>query len=145
MRRRRYQSGSLKKRCGKWVGQWWEENQRRNRVLGPVSTMTKSDAKAALNQILAAFRTSQADVDGNMSLSQFIGRAYYPFYTRRWKTMTPMSARSRRPISVPVSIESRSCRASSAERREVFPRLMEYFGPRTELAGFAGRIPPVTR
>ncbi len=72
MRRRRYQSGSLKKRCGKWVGQWWEETQRRNRVLGPISTMTKSDAKAALNQILAALRASQADVDGNMSLSQFV-------------------------------------------------------------------------
>ena len=88
MRRRRYQSGSLKKRCGKWVGQWWEETQRRNRVLGPISTMTKSDAKAALNQILAALRVSQANVDGNMSLSQFIERAYYPFYTRKWKRST---------------------------------------------------------
>ena len=82
MRRRRYQSGSLKKRCGKWVGQWWEEKQRRSRVLGPIATMTKSDAKAALNQILAEYRKSQVDVDGNMSLSQFIERSYYPFYTR---------------------------------------------------------------
>jgi integrase len=88
MRRRGYQSGGLKKRCGKWVGQWWEEDQRRNRVLGPISSMTKSDAKAALNQILAALRVGQADVDSNMSLSQFIARAYYPFYTRKWKRST---------------------------------------------------------
>src|SRR5258708_904407 len=88
MRRRRYQSGSLKKRCGKWVGQWWEGDQRRNRVLGPIATMTKSDAKAALNQVLAELRASQADVDSNVSLSQFIDRAYYPFYTRKWKRST---------------------------------------------------------
>ncbi len=88
MRRRRYQSGSLKKRCGKWIGQWWEDDKRRNRVLGPIATMNKSDAKLALNQILAELRVSQADVDGNMSLSQFIERAYYPFYTRKWKRST---------------------------------------------------------
>ena len=34
MRRQRYQSGSLKKRCGKWIGQWWEAGHRRNRALG---------------------------------------------------------------------------------------------------------------
>src|SRR5260370_72094 len=47
--------------------------------------------------------------------------------------MTPMSARSRSPINVVVSIESSSFRASSADSTGVLPRLTTYFGPRTEL------------
>jgi hypothetical protein len=43
----------LKKRCGKWVGQWWESGHRRNRALGPVSSLTKSDARKKLNGILS--------------------------------------------------------------------------------------------
>jgi len=88
MRRRRYQSGSLKKKCGKWVGQWWEKNQRRNRVLGSINTMTKSQAGAALNQMLAQYQASHADVNGNMSLSQFIEGTYYPVFKRKWKRST---------------------------------------------------------
>src|SRR5882757_3983723 len=88
MRRRRYQSGSLKKRCGKWVGQWWEGDGRRNRVLGPISSMTKSDAKTALDKILADLKVSQGEVDSNMSVSQFVEQAYFPFYTRKWKRST---------------------------------------------------------
>src|SRR5260370_20398556 len=47
----------------------------------------------------------------------------------------PMSARSRSPINVVMSIESSSLRASSAESTGVLPRLTTYLGPRTELAG----------
>src|SRR5215469_11060356 len=86
--RRRYQSGSLRKRCGKWVGQWWEQGRRRNRVLGPFSSMTKSDAKAKLNDILVGLKASQGELDSNMSLQQFIEQAYFPFYTRKWKRST---------------------------------------------------------
>ncbi len=88
MRRRRYQSGSLKKRCGKWVGQWWEGQRRRNKVLGPISTTTKSEARAALDQILASLRASHGKVASNMSLAQFIEGVYFPFYKRKWKHST---------------------------------------------------------
>ena len=37
----------------------------------------------------------------------------------------------------------RNCRASSADNVGVFPRLTTCFGPRTEVAGFTGTIPPV--
>jgi integrase len=88
MRRQRYQSGSLKKRCGKWVGQWWEEGRRRNRVLGPFSSMTKSDAKIALHKILGELKTSRGNFDKNVSLGQFIDTVYYPFFKRKWKHST---------------------------------------------------------
>ena len=88
MRRRRYQSGGLKKRCGKWVGQWWEGPRRRNRVLGLISTMTKSEATTALEQILADLKVSQAEVPKDVSLGKFIEGVYYPFYERKWKHST---------------------------------------------------------
>ena len=88
MRRQRYQSGSLKKRCGKWVGQWWEAGHRRNRALGPISSMTKSDARKKLDGILSELNANGAAVANNMSLSQFIEGVYYPFYTRKWKRST---------------------------------------------------------
>lgn len=88
MRRRRYQSGSLKQRCDKWVGQWWEGERRKNRVLGPVSTMTKSAALTALNKILADLRASEGKPDSNMTLAAFIENIYYPFYKRKWKSST---------------------------------------------------------
>ena len=88
MRRRRYQSGSLKQRCDKWVGQWWEGERRKNRVLGPVATMTKSAALTALNKILADLRASEGKPESNMTLGQFIENTYYPFYKRKWKSST---------------------------------------------------------
>ena len=88
MRRRRYQSGSLKKRCGKWVGQWWEGQRRRNRALGLISTMTKSEATTALQKILADLKVSQAEVAKDVSLGNFIEGVYYPFYERKWKHST---------------------------------------------------------
>ena len=62
MRRKRYQKGSLKKRCGKWVGQWWEAGTRRNRALGPISSMTKSKAREALDALLK-------DIEGRAAIS----------------------------------------------------------------------------
>ena len=88
MRRRRYQSGSLKQRCDKWVGQWWEGERRKNRVLGPVATMTKSAAHTALNKILADLKASEGKPDTKMTLAAFIENIYYPFYKRKWKGST---------------------------------------------------------
>ena len=48
-----------------------------------------------------------------------------------------MSARSRRPASVAVSIASRSRRASAGERTGVAPLVTTCFGPRTAAAGMS--------
>jgi hypothetical protein len=60
------------------------------------------------------------------------------------KTMTPITARSQSPLSSVTSIESRSCRAWSAESTGVLPRFTTYLGPRTAPAGFESSMPPVT-
>ena len=91
MRRRRYQQGSLKKRCGKWIGQWWEQGRRRNRALGPVSSMTKSKAREALDHILGALPGNQPERPEQSLFGPFVAEVYYPFYRRKWKVSTAMN------------------------------------------------------
>ena len=55
-----------------------------------------------------------------------------------------MRARSRRPVSVSVTMESSSSRASPAVSTGVLPFRTECFGPRTALAGLTGMICPTT-
>jgi len=50
--------------------------------------MTKSEARAALDQILASVKASQVNVRNDMSLGQFIEGVYYSFYKRKWKHST---------------------------------------------------------
>jgi integrase len=107
MRRRRYQSGGLKKRCGKWVGQWWETGRRRNRVLGPISSMTKSDARTKLDSILNGLKATGDAVTTDMSLGQFIEGVYYPFYTRKWKRSTAANNINRVDTHVVAAFGSR--------------------------------------
>src|SRR5258707_12377639 len=56
-----------------------------------------------------------------------------------------MSARSRKPDTESLGIESSSALASSRLQAGVLPFLTTYFGPRTECAGFDGVICRTTR
>jgi hypothetical protein len=58
--------------------------------------------------------------------------------------MTAISARSRRPTTVEISMLSRSCRVCSAVSTGVLPRLTTCVGPRTAWAGLVARIWPTT-
>jgi hypothetical protein len=51
-----------------------------------------------------------------------------------------MSAKSRKPDTESLGIDSRSVLASSRLQTGVLPFLTTYFGPRTECAGFDGVI-----
>jgi integrase len=95
MRRKRYQRGSLKKRCGKWIGQWWEVGKRKNRALGPVSTMRKSDARAALDKILAGINAASEEGREQMCLGAFAEHVYFPYYVRKWKRSTAGNNKNR--------------------------------------------------
>ena len=58
--------------------------------------------------------------------------------------MKPISARSRRPITVEMLIASISWRASVGSSTGVLPRRTIWRGPRTALAGLIGMIWPIT-
>jgi len=85
--RRRYQKGSVKKQRGRWVGMWWVDGKRKGRVLGLVKEMSKSDARAAVNGIVA---TATAERQGNRTwrFGEFVEEVYIPYYSRKWKHST---------------------------------------------------------
>ena len=58
--------------------------------------------------------------------------------------MRPINARSRKPTTELVSMESSRARASSLLSTGVLPFFTTYFGPRTAWAGFVSRTWPVT-
>ena len=93
MRRKRFQKGSLQKRKhGKssvWVAIWWEDGMRRSRVLGRCSQMTKSDAEAALADILKPINSGVSNGPRPVyTFRQFVTEQYLPFNRRGWKEST---------------------------------------------------------
>ena len=58
--------------------------------------------------------------------------------------MSPISARSRRPTTVDVSMLSSSARASDGSSTGVCPDVTTCRGPRTDAAGLTGTTWPVT-
>lgn len=88
MRRRRHQQGSLKVVRGRWIAQWWEDGHRRNKVLGRVSSTTKSQALDELAAILASVNSRQQAPSDRWTFGDFVDRVYLPFYRRKWKNST---------------------------------------------------------
>jgi len=67
----------------------------------------------------------------------------HPWAAVLW-TIKPISARSRRSMTVVVSIASMSCRASAGSSAGVSSRRTMWRGPRTAAAGVVGMIWPMT-
>lgn len=93
MRRRRFQKGSLQSRKhGRyrvWVACWWEDGSRRSSVLGRCSQMTKSDAEAALADILKPINSGVSLGPRPVyTFKQFVTDQYLPFYRKGWKEST---------------------------------------------------------
>ena len=93
--RRGYQKGSLKIHRENWVAQWWQDGHRRNRVLGPVSKMTKSKARAELAAIVAAVNNNTSALSGDCKFQYFMKQVFLPFYRRKWKLSTTMTNEDR--------------------------------------------------
>src|SRR5215510_9156861 len=90
MRRKRFQKGSLQSRKhGRhrvWVAFWWEDGERRCRVLGRQSQMSKSEAEAVLAAILREINTGKAPTARAVyTFEQFVTEVYLPFGRRTWK------------------------------------------------------------
>ena len=88
MRRRRHRQGNLKVVRGRHVAQWWEDGHRRNKVLGMVSSMTKSQALDELTVILASANARGQGPSDSCTFGDFVDHLYLPFYRRKWKNST---------------------------------------------------------
>ena len=86
--RKRHQKGSLKIRNGNWIAQWWQEGHHRNKVLGKIRKMTKSEAEGKLADILAPINSDQDLPSSKASFDDFVKQVYLPFYRRKWKRST---------------------------------------------------------
>ena len=93
--RRRYQKGHVKKVGPSWIGQWWENGHRRNKTLGRVSEMNKSEALSKLAGILAPINNHFDQGSGEWEFKPFVEQIYLPFYQRKWKRSTRGTNESR--------------------------------------------------
>src|SRR5262249_54777649 len=96
---KRFQKGSVKKikrPAGlMWVGQWWEDGHRRNRVLGLVSKMTKTEAQGTLAEILQPINVAKVRVTGQIAFGDFVRDIVFPFCRRKWKLSTKSTTEDR--------------------------------------------------
>jgi len=97
--RRRYQKGSLqlRKQGGVWVwlGMWREGGCRRTKTLGQKSQMTRAEARAELDAILAPLNARQEPQTGKTPFGVFVQDVFYPFCRRKWKRSTRMTTEDR--------------------------------------------------
>jgi integrase len=89
---KRFQKGNVKKihrpAGWMWVGQWWEDGHRRNRKLGLVSKMTKTQAEVKLAEILGPINAAKAPVTEETSFGDFVRNKVFRFLRRKWKAST---------------------------------------------------------
>lgn len=93
--RPRYQEGSLTKKNGRWIAQWWEAGSRKKKTLGKVSDLTKTQAKSQLSEILEPINKQPAGPSAQTTFGEFVRTVYLPFYCRKWKRSTTMTNEQR--------------------------------------------------
>jgi hypothetical protein len=87
MRKCRYQKGSVKKQRGRWVALWWVNGSRKGRVIGFVKDLTKSEARAVVDRIVAEVN-AKCDQQRVWLFGEFVTQVYFPYYSRKWKSST---------------------------------------------------------
>jgi len=118
--RKRYQQGSLRKVDGKWIGQWWEDGHRRKRTFGRVSEMTKTEARAGLDVILAPINGRISVPSSASRFGEFVMGTYLPFYRRKWKRSTAMSNEDRIRRSLMTEFSERKLGSFQREELQLF-------------------------
>lgn len=100
MRRKRYQKGSVRPRKhGKnkvWVAQWWEEGQKRSKVLGRCAEMGKSEAEAEMAVILKPMNEEAGQTQKPVfTFGVYLEQVFLPMCRRKWKESTRMTTEPR--------------------------------------------------
>lgn len=93
--RRRFQKGSLQKVRGAWVARWRQDGERKARILGRVSQMTKARAQSQLAVLVAPLNSKRDEPSERKSFGDFVRDVYLPFYRRKWKRSTTMTNEDR--------------------------------------------------
>jgi len=118
--RRRFQKGSLQKVRGLWVARWREEGQRKARVLGRISEMTKAQAQSELAAIVVPINSSRSQPSEQISFGTFVKQVYLPFYRRKWKRSTAMTNEDRLDHHLITEFNSRSLGSFGRDELQAF-------------------------
>src|SRR5262245_7946745 len=92
-RRRRFQRGSLQKRKSgggwNWIAFWWQDRRRRGQILGPCSTMSRSEALAEMTKRLQPVNARAGEALTRLwTVGDWIEEVFLPFSRRKWKLST---------------------------------------------------------
>jgi integrase len=87
MRSKRYQTGGIKKQCGRWIGMWWVDGRRKSRRLGFVKSMSKTQAREAIRVIVDAENATRRERK-TWCFGEFVEQVYFPYCSRKWKGST---------------------------------------------------------
>jgi integrase len=105
--RKRFQKGSLQKVRGVWVARRRQDGERKARMLGRVSQMTKAQAQSELAAIVAPIN-NRSEPSEQMSFGDFVRDVYLPFYRRKWKRTTVMTNEDRLGHHLTSEFDARS-------------------------------------
>ncbi len=117
--RRRFQKGSLQKVRGGWVARCWQDGERRARLLGRISQMTKAQAQSELAALVAPINDRRSEPSEQRSFGDFVGEVYLPFYQRKWKRSTVMTNEDRLAHHLTLAFDARSLGRGSFGRDEL--------------------------
>jgi integrase len=73
---------------------WWIDHSRKSRVIGLVKEMTKSDARAIVDRIVAEANAKREE-DRVWTFGEFVAEVYFPYYSRKWKASTRVNNMNR--------------------------------------------------
>src|SRR5271156_356414 len=121
MRKSRYQKGSVKKQRGRWFAMWWVDHSRKSRVIGLVRDMTKSQARAVVDGIVAEANAKRQE-DRLWLFGEFVHEVYFPYYGRKWKASTRVNNTNRVSIHL---VEHLGARELTAFRRDELQDLLD--------------------
>src|SRR5262245_17662934 len=99
-RRRRFQRGSLQKRKSgggwNWIAFWWQDRRRRGQILGPCSTMSRSEALAEMTKRLQPVNARAGEALTRLwTVGDWIEEVFLPFSRRKWKLSTASTSGDR--------------------------------------------------
>jgi integrase len=100
MRRKRFQKGSIRPRKhGKtkvWVAQWWDNGQKRSKVLGRFAEMPKSEAEIKMALILKPINEDAGRTQKPVyTFGGYLEEVFLPICRRKWKESTRMTTEPR--------------------------------------------------
>ena len=119
--RKRYSTGGIKKQRGRWVGMWWVDGSRKSRVLGFVNKMSKTQAREAVNHIVAE-ENAKRQSNKKWRFGEFVELVYFPFYSRKWKDSTRENNVNRISVHLVAALRDREL---SCFRRDELQDLLD--------------------